>query len=48
MKVKDIIKNAERITVAHAYGDGTYLYDIGIGELAYSIRVNSDVIADLR
>jgi len=39
MKNKDIIKNAERITIVHAYDDGTFLYDIGIGDKAYSIRI---------
>ena len=39
MRVKEIIKNAESYNIVHAYGDGTFLYDIGIGDKAYSIRI---------
>jgi len=38
MKVKEIIEKAERITISHAYNDGTYLFDILCGGKAYVIR----------
>ena len=47
MKVRDIIKNAERITLAHNYTDGTYLFDIGIADKTYVIRTTMENITAL-
>jgi hypothetical protein len=46
MKVKDIIKNADMITVARIYDDGTRLYVILVGEKAYSIRINPKLLQE--
>lgn len=48
MKVKDIIKQAESYNAVHYYGDGTALYDIGISNKAYSIRVKIEDFNRLR
>lgn len=39
MTNREILQNAERITISHLYDDGTYLLDVGIAGKAYSIRV---------
>lgn len=48
MKTKDIIQQAEHFTVAHIYGDGTALYDLSVGDKAYSIRVKVSDFSRLR
>ncbi len=48
MKVREVIKNAERWTIAHDYKDGTFLFDIYIGKLAYSIRVSMETFTEAR
>lgn len=48
MKTKDVIKNAERVTLGHIYGDGTALYDLCVDGLAYTIRVYMSDFVELR
>jgi len=38
MTTREILKNAERITISHDYGDGTYLFDVFYDGKVYVIR----------
>lgn len=45
MTTKDVIKNATKPpTIVHAYDDGTYLFDILVGDKVYTIRTTLDVL----
>lgn len=39
MTTREVIEQAERVTLAHVYDDGTALYDILVGVKAYTVRV---------
>ena len=42
MTTREVIVNADSFVIDHIYGDGTALYDIGIGNKACTIRVPID------
>lgn len=48
MKTKEILKNAERITISHDYGDGTYLFDVLYDGRAYVIRQYLSNLEDIK
>jgi hypothetical protein len=44
MTTKEILQKAKKITIAHGYGDGTYLYDVLVEDGVCVIRQHPDVV----